>query len=286
MNNMTQMLAFFSDIATANAGTLASANSYTDAQVLVEKNRATGAEGALTTNLSNEIRRAMGAETAETTRATGAETLLGASIATESARAIGVESGLSSAITAESARATAQELLKANLAGGNLFTGGKQTLAASAAGFASLNFPATGVTPTSPAPAVGDMWLTSGDNHLQFQSAAGLKSLAFTTDIAAGTVTGVTASSPLASTGGTTRNLTPTGIVPKPKTSWPTFASTPAWRCSETSAWQTERAACPAVCSQTRCTGKSARAAGSSSPQSSRCNSPGSQESTPSTSIR
>src|SRR5205823_5676467 len=148
------------------------------------------AEGTLTANLSNEISRAMGAETAETTRATGAETLLGASIATESARAIGVESGLSSAITAESARATAQELLKANLAGGNLFTGGKQTLAASAAGFASLNFPATGVTPTSPAPAVGDMWLTSGDNHLQFQSAAGLKSLAFTTDIAAGTVTG------------------------------------------------------------------------------------------------
>src|SRR5437763_5567912 len=95
-NSGTQVLAFLSDISTANAGTLASANSYTDAQVLIEKNRATGAEGMLTANLSNEISRAMGAETAETTRATGAEPQLGASIATESARAVGDESGLSS----------------------------------------------------------------------------------------------------------------------------------------------------------------------------------------------
>ncbi len=70
----------------------------------------------------------------------------------------------------------------------NLFTGGKQTLPASVATFASLNFPNTGVTPSSP--ATGDVWLTGGDGHLQFQSAGGLKSLAFTTDIAAGTVTG------------------------------------------------------------------------------------------------
>src|SRR5207244_9464937 len=45
-----------------------------------------------------------------------------------------------------------------------------------------------GAVPTTP--VTGDLWLTTGDNHLQFQSAAGLKSLAFTTDIAAGTVTG------------------------------------------------------------------------------------------------
>jgi hypothetical protein len=70
----------------------------------------------------------------------------------------------------------------------NLFTGGKQTLPASATTSASLNFPNTGVTPTTP--ATGDVWLTGGDGHLQFQSAGGLKSLAFTTDIAAGTVTG------------------------------------------------------------------------------------------------
>jgi len=70
----------------------------------------------------------------------------------------------------------------------NLFTGGKQTLPVSAATFASLNFPNTGVTPSSPAP--GDLWLTGSDGHLQFQSSGGLRSLAFTTDIAAGTVTG------------------------------------------------------------------------------------------------
>ncbi len=73
----------------------------------------------------------------------------------------------------------------------NAFTGGKQTLAPSATGFASLNFPNSGVTPTTPAPAIGDLWLTTGDPHLQFQSAAGTtKSLAFTTDVGGGTVGG------------------------------------------------------------------------------------------------
>jgi len=74
------------------------------------------------------------------------------------------------------------------LSGGNIFTTGKQMLAASASAFAALNFPNIGAVPTTP--VTGDLWLTTGDNHLQFQSAAGLKSLAFTTDIAAGTVTG------------------------------------------------------------------------------------------------
>src|SRR5262249_33152474 len=76
------------------------------------------------------------------------------------------------------------------LSGGNIFLNGRQTLAASAAAFASLNFPNTGATPTTP--VLGDLWLTTGDNHLQFQSAGGPKSLAFTTDIAAGTVTTAT----------------------------------------------------------------------------------------------
>jgi hypothetical protein len=98
---------------------------------------------------------------------------------------------------------------------GNIFTGGKQTLAASLTGvngYASLNFPNTGSAPSTP--ATGDVWFTTGDSHLQFQSVGGVKSLAFTTDIAAGTVTGVTASSPLASSGGTTPNISLTGIVP------------------------------------------------------------------------
>jgi hypothetical protein len=93
----------------------------------------------------------------------------------------------------------------------NVFTAGKQTLPASAATFASLNFPNTGVTPTTP--LTGDVWLTTGDNHLQFQSAGGVKSLAFTTDIAAGTVTGtgLTSGQLIVGAGGsgiTTGNLT------------------------------------------------------------------------------
>jgi hypothetical protein len=77
------------------------------------------------------------------------------------------------------------------LSGSNVFLGGKQTLAPSATGFASLNFPNSGVTPTTPTPAIGDLWLTTGDPHLQFQSAAGTtKSLAFTTDVGGGTVGG------------------------------------------------------------------------------------------------
>jgi hypothetical protein len=66
------------------------------------------------------------------------------------------------------------------LSGGNVFTTGKQTLAASAAAFAALNFPNTGAVPTTP--VLGDLWLTTGDNHLQFQTGTGLKSLAFTDD--------------------------------------------------------------------------------------------------------
>src|SRR5439155_655329 len=201
MNNSTEMLAFFSDISTANAGTLASANSYTDAQVLAEKNRATGAEGTLTTNLSNETSRAMGAETAETTRATGAETLLGAAIATESGRAIGVESGLSSAITAETARATAQEALKANLAGGNMFTGGSQALAQSAAGYASSNVP-NSTTPPSTTGA-SNVWLLNGNEHLNFRTLTNTKA-----SLAGGnTFTGTQALGPLSNAASKPSNL-------------------------------------------------------------------------------
>jgi hypothetical protein len=106
------------------------------------------------------------------------------------------------------------------LGGGNAFTLGKQTLAASAATFASLNFPNSGVTPTTPAPAIGDMWLTTGDPHLQFQSAAGTtKSLAFTTDVGGGTVggdlSGTVSNATVAKVNGVTYGATPsTNTVP------------------------------------------------------------------------
>jgi hypothetical protein len=106
------------------------------------------------------------------------------------------------------------------LGGGNAFTLGKQTLAASAATFASLNFPNSGVTPTTPAPAIGDMWLTTGDPHLQFQSAAGTtKSLAFTTDVGGGTVggdlSGTVSNATVAKVNGVTYGATPsTNTIP------------------------------------------------------------------------
>lgn len=97
----------------------------------------------------------------------------------------------------------------------NIFLGGKQTLAASlqgAQGYASLNFPNSGTIPS--APVVGDMWLTNGNAHLQLFDGSTIRSLAFTTDVNAGTVTNVTASSPLASSGGATPNISLTGVVP------------------------------------------------------------------------
>src|SRR5439155_1517934 len=94
MNNMTQTLTFFSNISTANAGTLASANSYTDAQVLIEKNRATKAENTLTTNLNNKINQTIKAETTETTQTTNTKTLLKTSITTKNAHAINIKNKL------------------------------------------------------------------------------------------------------------------------------------------------------------------------------------------------
>jgi trimeric autotransporter adhesin len=71
------------------------------------------------------------------------------------------------------------------LSGGNLFTGGKQVLPASAAAYASLNVPNTGAAPTTP--ALGDVWLTTGDTHLQFQDKNNAtQSLAFVSDFTSG----------------------------------------------------------------------------------------------------
>src|SRR5207302_162140 len=45
----------------------------------------------------------------------------------------------------------------------------------------------SGSLPSSP--VAGDVWLTSGDHHLQFQSATGLEVLAFTSDVSAANTT-------------------------------------------------------------------------------------------------
>jgi uncharacterized repeat protein (TIGR03803 family) len=64
----------------------------------------------------------------------------------------------------------------------NTFAGGKQSLAPSAAGYASLNLPDTGTAPSTP--AMGDLWLTTGDAHPKFQDRTNTtQSLAFLSDV-------------------------------------------------------------------------------------------------------
>ena len=128
----------------------------------------------LTTNLSNEVSRATTAEStlttnlgAEVTRAEGAEATLSTGLGAETTRAEGAESTLTTNLNNEVTRATTAEATKANLDGGNTFTGGKQKLAPSTTTYPSLNVPNTGAAPTTP--AAGDLWLTGADTHLQFQ---------------------------------------------------------------------------------------------------------------------
>ena len=186
----TQSLAFMSDVTAANGA------------VAAETARATAAEAALSTDISNETTRAEGAEsaentralaaesnlsgliTAETTRAEGVESGLGASITAEISRATSAESTLSGLITAETGRAEAAEATKANIDGGNIFTNGKQTLAVSTTGAASLNVPA-GAAPTTP--VIGDVFAISGpDSHLQFiDQLNAVQEIAFMSDVTA-----------------------------------------------------------------------------------------------------
>src|SRR5207245_3230575 len=124
MNEATQMLAFTSDITNATSAQTTALNN--------EIARATGAESTLTTSLAGEV-----------TRATGAEMSLSNSLTSEVTRATGAEAALN--------------LSKANLAGGNLFTGGSQVLAGSAIGYPSLNIPNGSAAPNSA--VTGDLWL-------------------------------------------------------------------------------------------------------------------------------
>jgi hypothetical protein len=64
----------------------------------------------------------------------------------------------------------------------NIFTGGKQTLPASATGYASLNLPYSAAAPTTP--AMGDVWLTTADPHLMFlDNTSTTQRLAFLSDV-------------------------------------------------------------------------------------------------------
>ena len=183
--NAVQEIAFMSDVTAANGA------------VAAETARATAAEAALSTDISNETTRAEGAESAENTRAVAAESNLSGLIAAETSRATLAEGNLSGAITtetsraeaaeaAELARATAAEATKANITGGNVFLGGSQVMAASTNAYSSFNVP-TGAAPGTP--ILGDVWLTTGDTHLQFQASSGTQSIAYLSDVAASTLT-------------------------------------------------------------------------------------------------
>ncbi len=198
MNNSTEMLAFFSDVTTANAGTLASAKAYTDGQITTEAAaRVAGDASTLSAanahadagDLSTLSSANAHADAGDTATLSSANTFTSSAVGAEAVlRAAGDAATLTSAnnyTDAEKARAMAAEALKANLAGGNVFTAGSQVLAPSDTGFSSLKIPNGIAAPSSPQP--GDVWLLSGDRHLQFQTMTGLESLAFTSEVSAAT---------------------------------------------------------------------------------------------------
>jgi hypothetical protein len=94
--------------------------------------------------------------------------------------------------------------------GGSLtVSGGKSSLAGSSNAFASLNIPNGSAVPGSP--VTGDIWLLSGNNHLQFKSMSGLESLAFFSDITSANSTLLSGNNTW--TGNNTFNNTITGSI-------------------------------------------------------------------------
>ncbi|MEO6119088.1 MAG: hypothetical protein ABIP12_00245, partial [Terriglobales bacterium] len=167
-----------SAITAGDAATLTSANAYTDTQVATEATaRATGDA----TNTS-----AITAGDAATL--TSANTYTDAQVAAEAtARAAG-DATNASAITAETTARIAADGLDAKLAGGNIFTGGKQTFAPATAAAASVNIDG-GAAPTTP--VQGDIWNEGG--VLKVFNGTTTKTLAFTDSTLSGNAATATA---------------------------------------------------------------------------------------------
>ncbi|PYV75579.1 MAG: hypothetical protein DMG96_16580 [Acidobacteria bacterium] len=119
MNNSTEMLAFFSDITSANSSLLSANNSWTGTNTF--SNPISGSVTGSASTITGSV-----GENQVTNLTTDLGNLSGA-ITLETGRAMSAESALSGAITAETNRATAAETTltntKASLAGGNTFTG-------------------------------------------------------------------------------------------------------------------------------------------------------------------
>jgi hypothetical protein len=121
-----QKLAFVSDVTTATANAVLTTGSYSDPTWLTSLagSKITGDISGNAGGLSNPITE-------------GQVTGLTGDLST-----------LTSAISTETTNRTAADALKANLAGGNAFTTGKQVLAAADTGYASLNVPNATNAPT------------------------------------------------------------------------------------------------------------------------------------------
>src|SRR5579864_5470816 len=178
MNGISQMLAFSTDVTSANASTLTTAESFaTNAANNAQSTAETFATNAANTAQSNAETFATGA--ANTAQA-NAETFA-TSAATTALNSAEAFSSNASNITSGT---IGQGFLPNDVVynnQGNTYSGGKQVLAQSVAGYASLNIPINGAAPSSP--ANGDIWTISADRHLQFQTMTGLESLAFNSDV-------------------------------------------------------------------------------------------------------
>src|SRR5438067_1047591 len=155
-----------------DAATLTSANSHTDTSVTNEAAARQAGDNTLQNNVNSETAARSAADASEAA----------ARIAADAATLASANGHSDASVAGEAAARLAAGALKANLAGGNMFTGGTQKLAPATPAFASLNLPGTATPPSAPAP--GDFWLLNGDVHLQFQDALGhTQMFAFTTDV-------------------------------------------------------------------------------------------------------
>ena len=197
-SNTTQALAFLSDVTNNNSSLLGANNNFTGTNTF-----SLPIAGTITGNITETQVTNLGADLTNLTNSVSAESA--ARIAGDAAAVTTANGYTDAQVLIETNRATAAEALKANLSGANIFLGGKQTLAASASGFASLNIPGTGVLPTTLAP--GDLWLLTGDTHLQFRDANNAtQKIAFLSDI----VSTLTAGTGISITGNAINN---TGVL-------------------------------------------------------------------------
>ena len=176
--NTTQSLAFLSDVGSGGSNLLSSNNTFTGSNTFSQ---------TINGSISGNAATATNATTATMATTAGSATTAGALAATPS------QCGANNFATgiAASGNANCGQPASANLSDhaslvynnqANTFAGGKQTLAPSTSGYASLNVPNSGPAPTSP--AKGDLWLTTANTHLQFlDNTNTTQSVAFLSDV-------------------------------------------------------------------------------------------------------